>query len=324
MYHRSVRVCALIPAAFAVALLASALPAQAAPTMAERREAKALADEGLLLFAKNDFTAALDRLSRAEALVPLPTITLQKGRALERLGRWVEARTAYATVAGAELSKSAPGVHFRAVADAKKALEAIEARLPRLAVVLLPAVRPDDAIRIDGRLVTDPQASSYEVDPGEHVVEVTRGANHAKSTVTLRESERRTVELSLADPPPPLPPPPPPEPSGMPLLEILGWVGVGVGGASLLVATVTGIPAVTMQSDLEGRCRDGSCPPEAFDDLTTYDALRWTAGVTLFAGLAIAGSGVFATVWSRTHESTEQPAIEATLGPTSGSLRVRF
>jgi hypothetical protein len=322
-----VRLVASVGAALLVALSASS-PLWAAPTEptdAERKEAKALANEGLALFGKGDYTGAVERLGRAEALVPLPTITLQRARALERLGRWVEAKGAFGIVVATDLPKTAPPVHKKAVADARKELSELEPRVPRLTVILQPAMRPDDTITIDGRLVTDPQEPYFELDPGEHVVDVARtDGGHARSTVTLAASEKRTIELSFATPAPKAPPPPSPSP-GMPMLEIAGWIGVGVGGAALVVATATGVPAIGLAGDLEARCPNDRCPASAYDDLSEYDALRWTAGVTLIAGVLLAGAGSAAVLWSRTGDDRATPAkVEALLGPTALGARVTF
>ncbi len=320
------RLVATIGAAALVALgfVAPARATPSEPSPAERKAAKALADEGLTLFGKGDYTGAVDRLGRAESIVPLPTIRLQRARALERLGRWVEAKHALVTVAATDLPRTAPPVHKKAVADAKRELDDLEARIPRLVVSVSPAMRPDDAISIDGRVVADPQDPFFELDPGEHVVSVSRaGGAHAESTITLSPGERRTVELSLA-PPTPKAPPPAPE-TGLSTLEVVGWIGVGVGGAALVVSAATGIPAISMAADLSDRCPNDRCPSTAFDDLSEYDALRWTAGVTLIAGLALAGAGSTAIVLSRTSDGDPlAPKIEARIGPAHATVWVTF
>jgi hypothetical protein len=322
-----VRLMVLLGAALLAATLggvARAQPTAPQPSQAARLEAKALADEGLALVGKGDLTTAVDRFARAEALVPLPTIALHRARALERLGRWVEARAAYQKVLSMPARPNAPFVHKQAVADAKKELATLEPRIPQLTIVVSPPKILDVSVTINGRPEIDPQEPFFRLDPGEHVVEVQRSDGiQARRTVSMAAGERRTLEIAAAQPAP-LPTAPPDK--GMPILEVLGWIGVGVGGAALVVAASTGIPAIGLRDELVTRCPNDVCPPDAYDDLSRYDALRWTSGVHLIAGVVLAGAGSGLVGWSRSRgeEGGAPPKVEALLGPLSAGARVRF
>lgn len=307
----------------AVGGAASAQPAGGPTSQATRLEAKALADEGLALFEKGDLTNAVDRLARAEELVPLPTITLQRARALQRLGRWVEARAAYDKAAKMPLKPTSPFVHRQAISDARKELAALEPRIPQLTIVVSPPSTLDVSVTIDGRAVIDPQEPFFRVDPGEHVVEVRRADGiSAKRTLSISDGEKRTLEIAAAKPPVLGEPPR----KSMPLLEVVGWVGVGVGGAALIVSAATGIPAIQLRDDLISRCPGDVCPPEAYDDLSRYDALRWAAGVHLIAGVVLAGAGGGLVGFSRSQGDEQRPApkVDAIVGPLYAGARVKF
>jgi len=76
------------------ALLAPAV-AQAAPEGVDRASARALAAEGQEVLTKKDFTTAVDRFGRADALVHAPPTLLGLARAQLGLGKLVAAQEAY-------------------------------------------------------------------------------------------------------------------------------------------------------------------------------------------------------------------------------------
>lgn len=299
----------------AIPVLLWALALQAAPLTDPREllpEQKAaverLANEGATLFLRGDFASALKKFELAEDIVRIPTITLERGRSLERLGRWVDASSAYESAATAELPATASFQHRLAQQDAAKALSEIAPKIPKVTVVIAKGVRAE--IFVDGRSLGPAKSDPLLIDPGKHVLEA-RGSGGATATkaIDLLTGANERVELvlvSLADQ----------EAAraraqnqGPSLFQILGWTGVAVGGASLLVSLGTGVPAISARSDLDERCPEGRCAPDVWADVDRYDALRWTAGVTLFAGALIGGGGV-ALLLLDPAESAEKPATQ--------------
>lgn len=277
--------CALLLGSLAEPADAQPAPTQLSPE--ERARALALADEGAKLFDQNDFNGAREKFEQAEAIVNIPPFSFQRARSLERLGRWTEALQIYQKVGAAELPKDAPLPHQTAKRDAQKAAEQLAPKMPRLAVTI--AKGEPAELYVDGRRLGEAGTTGYLVDPGERVIEARGlGGLVARRTITINASDAIALELTLA---------PAEEPKlkgtkGPSLLSILGYVGMSVGGASLVVSAATGIPAIMMSSDLDHACPAGRCPESEFDTVDTYDALRWTAGATLIAGLVIAGGGV--------------------------------
>ncbi|MBK6514845.1 MAG: hypothetical protein IPM79_24605 [Polyangiaceae bacterium] len=264
-----------------------AQPASPQLSTEERARALTLADEGARLFDQGDFNGAREKFEQAEAIVAIPPFSFQRARALERLGRWNEALQLYQKVGASELPKDVPMPHQLAKRDAQKAAEQLAPKVPRLAVTV--AKGEPAEVYIDGRRLGEAGTYAYLVDPGEHVIEARGlGGLVGRRTITINASDALTVELTLA---------PAEEPKlkgqkGPSVWTILGYVGMGVGGASLVASAATGIPAITMSSELDVACPNGRCPASEFDTVDTYDALRWTAGATLIAGLVIAGAGV--------------------------------
>ncbi|MFO0551122.1 MAG: hypothetical protein U0271_22215 [Polyangiaceae bacterium] len=273
-----------------------------------RDKVRALADEGMRLYEDKDYTSALSKFEQAEEFVLIPTITLQRGRCLERLGRWVEARDAYQLAAEMDLPASAKWQHQSAQREAASEQSALEPKIPRVSLVVK---NGDGDLLVDGRPRGKVTTEPVLIDPGKHVVEV-RAADLrvARSTVDLTSGQSITLELTLESQ----------SGAGPGPFQLLGWIGVGLGGASLIVTIGTGVAAIQARDDLEGRCPGGRCPPDASADVDRYDGLRWSSGVFLFAGLAFAGGGVAALFLDPTHKPSG--AARPILGPGFAGLEV--
>lgn len=313
----------------AIAFVVWASSLQAAPVTDPRElapEQKAaverLANEGATLFQQGDFASALKKFELAEEIVRIPTITLERGRSLERLGRWVDASTAYQAAATAEVLSTASFQHSIARQDAAKALAEIAPKIPKLKVSVKDAAKAE--IFVDGRSMGPPKSDPLLVDPGKHVIEARGPAGaHASKTVDLASGSNETVELQLVS----LADQQPKQAGGPSLFSILGWTAVGTGGALLVVSLGTGVSAIMAESDLAARCPASRCSEEAWSDVDRYDALRWTAGVSLFAGAIIAGGGValvFLDPESGDTPPKKQGSIEPFIAPGFAGVRGSF
>jgi hypothetical protein len=296
---------------------------------ATRSAARALAEQGLALYDKGDCPGALDALDRAEALVRAPTLALHAARCLERLGRLVEASERYMSAQRMPLGADASEAFREAQADAAREREALLPRLPSLEIVLEGA-RPEEAtVTLDGKPVPAVLVGvGRPVNPGSHRVEARRGEATASETVTLAEAERRRVVLRL----PPAtalpahavaPSPPAPEARGVSsgaALRTLGWVGVGIGGAGILIGAVSGGLALGKRAELDdGGCVEERCPPTLGDDVDAYNSLRTLSGAALIAGAVLASAGVVMLVVAPTGEELTLDAR-----PLGASIHARF
>src|SRR5689334_8135308 len=133
-------------------ILLAATPARAAePNEADRATARALALEGHTALQNKDYKTAVDRFARADALVHAPTLVVDLARALQGVGRFVEAHEKYELVLREGVDANSPKSWTRALEEAKKELDALKPRLAWITVVLKDP--PDATVKIDGILV---------------------------------------------------------------------------------------------------------------------------------------------------------------------------
>ncbi|WP_437679121.1 tetratricopeptide repeat protein [Sorangium sp. So ce131] len=297
---------ALRTAALALALaLAGAAPARAADVdPATVSAARALAEEGLDLFDKGQYAAALDRFERAEALFKAPTLGLHAARCLEQLGQLVEASERYLQVSRMPLDASASDAFKAAVADAARAYEELRPRVPRLAVAVRGAPEREVQVSIDQKPVPAALVGVLRpINPGAHVVDGAWAGRGVRREVTLSERQEATVVLDFPAPRPgpggPGPGPgrgPDAGPAPALLHRTLGWAAVGTGAAGLVLGGITFGVTSGLRSDLIdlGCNEDVECPdtPEARDKLGSYNAVRLVPAPAFIVGGALVAGGV--------------------------------
>jgi hypothetical protein len=327
---------------FVASFAPSAALAQSPEDIATARQ---LTLDGYASLDAKDFGKAADLFKRADALYHAPTITLGLARAYAALGRLVAAQEAYSKTAHETVPANASAAFTKAVADAQAELATISPRVPG---VVINVKGPADAkVTLDGNPV--PSAAlgvRRAVDPGTHVVKVIAPGHfpgEAKVTVAEGKVETITVEIKpdpnapkepVAPPPgPPVkggaatqpPPPPAPPPSGLP--KTLGFVGVGVGGAGLILGAVTGGLALSKHSSLVTACgSDGHCAPSQekalSGDVSAYKTMGAISTAGFIAGGALAVTGVVLLVTAPKAQKTG--SITPLIGPGYLGAEGRF
>ena len=276
--------------ALAFALVLAPAVASAQVSDADRATARALAQQGQDALDKKDFATALDRFGRASAIVRAPTLALGQARAQVGLGRLVAAQETYQRVLRDGVPPRSPPPFVKAVADAQRELEALEPRIPSVVINVNGA--PSPRVTLDGVLV--PAAAigvNRLVDPGTHVVRAEAdGFAPSEAPVTVNERGVESVTLSLA----------PaagaggaggrPAPQGGSTLKTLGFVGLGVGGAALVMGVATGVVAVGKHGTLAKLCPTGHCTNQQ-STIDSYHLMTnlSTAGFVVGGVLAAAG-----------------------------------
>ncbi|WP_434044910.1 MULTISPECIES: tetratricopeptide repeat protein [Sorangium] len=283
--------------ALALALVAPSRAADVDP--ATVNAARALAEEGLALFDKGDYAAALDKLGRADELIQAPTIGLYAARCLERLGRLIEASERYLQVSRMQLDASASDVFRAAVADAEKAYNDLKPRIPKLAVGVRGAPEREVQITIDGKVVPPALVGvSRPVDPGKHVVEGAWAGRVVRQEITLPERDESavTLEFPVVPPKPPAVVPRRADPAPDTAQRVFGWTAVGAGAAGLVVGGITFGVASALRGDLIdlGCSRRVECPdtPQTRDKLDSYNSVRLVPAPSLIVGGVLAAGGV--------------------------------
>ena len=264
-------------------LAAAPQPAAAVPVNeSERARARQLGEAALAAYERGEWRTAYAGFEAADNVVRAPTFLLFMARSKRRLGELTRALDLYRALANLALEPDAPEQFVAAKRDGEQELAELAGRIPALVIEVKGA--PSTAVRVtlDGAPL-DPAALAKPVpaDPGAHDLEATaRGFTSARAHVKLAEAANETVSLVL-------------EPAGD-LEEPAGGgssgslapaaVAFAIGGAGIVLGTVTGALAIPKVNDIRSRCLDGHCPVEdqsLADDarvLTTLSTVGFVVG----------------------------------------------
>ncbi len=206
--------------------------------------ARSLFQEGITCADAHDWVCAADRFGRAHALRASPVIAYNLGAALVALGRIVEGSEHLLRVARDE---AAPAPMR---SDAQRAADAVAGRIARV-VVRTEGSTEGVTLTIDGRaLSASLVGAAAPVDPGEHLVEASRGSDViASAHFAVEPGAAGEVSLALPDPPPE-PPREAPTVTSEPIERIVErvvmapappsddapWIGLGVGIGVVVIA----------------------------------------------------------------------------------------
>jgi len=320
----------------AVGLLVSSVASGQDDT--ELTAARDIAAQGLEAYDVGNYEEAADKLWRAFQVVKLPTVALHTARALEKAGRLVEASEVYLQATRLPATGEFQAEQEQAQQDAERERAALMPRLPRIVVSIEGADPEEVEVTVDGKEVSVALlGGGYVVNPGARRIEGKRGEQVVTAEVEIGEGEKQPVTLrfgaevadasgatgdaavteatsdATAD-----------RASDGSLQRTLGWAGIGVGGAGLLVGTITGIMAGAKKSDLdEGGCDGNECYADQRDDIDSYNSLRTLSTVGFVAGLVGGAAGVTLLLTAPKPEPAE-PEVHAWLGVGAAGVAGRF
>lgn len=311
----------------------------------DRATARSLAAEAHDALDRKEYAVAVDRFTRADALVHAPTFLLGIARAQVGLGAWIAAQETYARVVREGVPAGSPPPFFKALDEAKVELDALIPRVPYVTIRLKSAVAAK--ITIDG--VEVPLAAlgvKRPVDPGDHVVHVeAEGFAAVDRPIVAVEAHSDALDLELGAPtaperldlhPPRITPPPPPplvpSPTVTPPVEQpsssssssstsirrpLGIVAASVGAAGLGAGLVTGILAIGKHSALKDACTlpGGRCPQAQKDALASYTTMGTVSTVGVVVGAAFAAGGVILILTAPKAAPERRAWVTPTFGP---------
>jgi hypothetical protein len=312
-----------VPIAGLLLLLGTSAVAQ--PDEGTRTAARALGTAGVDAYQANDFETATDRLEKAYEILRVPTLGLWSGRALVRVGKWVEAAERFAEVASLQVPQGEYDVQKQAQLDAADEFQTLKPKIPMIRVVADGVPLNEVAIDIDGKPVPSSLAAEGRlVNPGQHVIVGLRAGERVRVTLTLRESQRETALLRFGAKPAAgdtaaveLEQPKP----GSPTLRAVGYVSLGVGAVGLTLGTVTGIMALGKKSQIDRNenCRDLVCARSQDSKVDSYNSMRVASSVGFIAGGVLAATGVVLLITSSGSSKTQ-----AFVSPTSAGLQGSF
>jgi len=285
-----------------------------------RSAARELATEGSTLYQQGDFEGAYDRFNRAYQLVQKPNVGIWAARSLLRAGRWVEASERYLELERLSLPANAPADQVQAVADAAKERRELMGRLPSVKVIVEGAEPGDVFVSLNGQLVKSALIGAKQpVNPGKLLVKGVRGEQVVESTVELGEAQYREVRLVFTPSGAPAPTPvKQPDSTPPPVIvthdpgrtqRLLGFVGLGVGGAALVTGAVFGGLAAGDKSDLDAHCPNRQCSPAYHDQNDSYGTKKTISSLGLIGGAVLAGAGAVLLFTAPSAERAEGSAV---------------
>lgn len=163
---------------------------------ASRVRARALFQEGVAHLDASEWEDAREKFEEAYDLVHEPSILLNLAQAQVESGQLAQGAASYRRFL--EEVRSGPLARHRR--DAQAALNAVEARMPRLRVTAS-TLQDGDVITLDGEPFDRSQlGTDVRVAPGEHLLLVMRGDQaYANESFTLDERERHRLDLPLTE-----------------------------------------------------------------------------------------------------------------------------
>jgi hypothetical protein len=320
--------------AVATSLLTFPSHASAAPSDEDIATARSLAQDGVAALQHKDFKTAEARFEQASKLYPVPTVEMGLARARVGLGKFVAAQNAFQKVINEGMNS--PNAAFARVAeDAKTESAAIQGKIGSVVITLAggdnPTLTIDDA-PVSAAII----GVKRPIDPGTHVVRAASpGYKSAEVRFDVREGGAATALLTLEKnataavvlppttpgqtPAAPLTPPPAEPSSNGSTQRTLGYVGLGVGGAGLVLGVITGIAAIGKHGDLKSECPNGVCPASDQSAVNSYKSLGGLSTVGFIVAAVAGGTGA-ALLFSapkRTETGTPSAFIRPMIGPGS-------
>lgn len=282
-----------------VSLAAARVAHAEEPSSADRVTARGLAQEGYEALRAQEYATAADRFARANALVHAPTLLRDLARAQVGLGHLVDAHDTYTRIVREGLPPNAPPPWAPAIEDAKRELAALAPRLPWMTITVAGPAHP--RVTIDGAPIPESSLGvKRPADPGSHELRALGAGYHAaKKVVVLKEGEIVTVAFELEEAPPDAPAKSEDEAGKVSVATVKdpAWrkpltIGAfALGGAGIVVGSVTGILAITKHNQLAESCV-GKCRPPQKADYDAFHTLGAASTISFVAGGIGVGAGV--------------------------------
>lgn len=262
-------------------------------TSDSRERARVLALEGIELFEQERWPEAHERLKQAFELFPAPTVAVLDAKALEKMGRLVEAHATFQRAAALVVDDESPKPFRRAVSDAAREQGRVARLIPSLTLDVRGATA-SHTLEVNG--VPVPRGAwgkARQLDPGVYTVVAKRGGTIEQSEqLKLEPGARMSLVLALSPEVAPMGRPAPPSPAPEPRSQALTWTALGVGAAGLATGLIAGLVMQNAKNSLDDACNP-TCPDDSRETLHRFRTARTVSAVGYSAGAVGLGIGLW-------------------------------
>jgi hypothetical protein len=289
-----------------------------AQTVTERHTAaEALFRAGREASGRGDYATACEKFRESHRLERAYGTLLNIGVCEEAVGQLASAWQRYQDILYS-LPANEPWAQV-----ARQRMQGLDLRLPRVTLERAPGAAPDTQATV-GILDVLPQAfgTALPLDPGQHVFIVSATGHQPRTyTLTLREGERRSLQVEPGPVLPPVPSPAKPSkstkttdrrprPADGGLRRSLGLTALGVAGASLLTSLITFGFVLERKATVDDHCpSDDSCDPQGVRAARSGRTLLVVSATSAGIGLAAGGLGILML------QSRPAPAVQSSVIP---------
>jgi hypothetical protein len=216
----------------------------------------------------------------------------------------------------------------------------LEKRLPRLMLELKPGTSTEVTVERDGVVVGSSSLGvALPVDPGLHVV-VVKAPGREDQRYEIKVIESQVTELQCEPGPEQVAPitaaaapkpaaaaatptimpanPPPAEPPQR--SHTVAYVVGGIGIAGIGVGVITRAIAFGKQSTIDGNCPNKICNQTGWDAVSSAKTLQTVSTISLIAGTAALGAGVYLRLSGGKKHEAPQVALHPLFVPAGGGL----
>ena len=311
--------------AAAVILIFSSAAFSAGKEISDKKKAKQFFLKGKLLVDKGKYEEAIEKLEISYDLYPVPLVLFNIALCYEELHKYAEAVSFYNEYL--ETGEDEP------YERKEKVFKQIEELTEFLGKVHLEVDEDGAEVILDGKAIGRTPVNVILVETGKHELAVNKEgflkawkkfSIVAGQTFTLSFTMQETGEKGDVGSERPKKKKSKGKGRGG-ALWTGGWVVFGAGAALALAGTVTGGMALSMGSDLEGKCPDGVCPPEYHDDNNKMKNLALSSDILLGVGLVGVAAGAVCLIldWKLEAKTEKKPSVAVTY-PAGVNLTWRF
>jgi hypothetical protein len=336
----------LLAALFAASLAGPAYAQGQDVDEANKKQARDLGQEGQKELDAHNFARSEELFTKAWQLYPYPpTLTLGIARAQAAQGKVVAATENYNKIIREwGNKKDAPPAFAEAVKAAQAEVDATQTRIASATIVVEGAKNPQ--VLLDDKPLP-PAALGFKrgIDPGKHVIKVTatsEGMKPVETSFTVPEGgsviPRIKLEKDTSAPIVKQPEEQKPEPATSEAKtqetqpgksapnRTPAYVALGIGGAGLLVGTITGVIAIGKAGDLKNKCNsDKQCDPSLQSDVDSYKSIGGISTIAfIVGGVGVATGAVLYLTAAPKKEAPTAAWISPYVSGTGGGVTGRF